>query len=231
MTAGPGVGADAAGRPDLRLYLVTGDVPAGADLADVVSAAVEGGVTTLQLRDKSGTRDDVIRVGTRLVERLAGTGVTFIVNDDVDAARAIPGAGLHVGPDDLHPADARSSLGDAAVIGWSIHDVAQLDDAAALEACDYLAVSPVWPTPTKPDTTTPWGLDGVRRLRDAVPARLPLVAIGGITAANAASVVGAGADGVCVVSAICSAADPQAAAHTLRAQVDAALGRAPGWSP
>ncbi|WP_370614970.1 thiamine phosphate synthase [Mumia sp. Pv 4-285] len=217
-------------RADLRLYLVTGDVPPGVDLVDVVVAAAAGGVTTVQLRDKVGSRDEVVRVGKRMVERLVGSGVTFVVNDDLEAARAIPGAGLHVGPDDLHPADARAALGEGAVIGWSLHDLTQLDDTSALDACDYLAVSPVWPTPTKPDTTTPWGLDGVRRLRDAVPSRLPLVAIGGITAANAASVVEAGADGVCVVSAICSSADPGAAAWTLRAQVDAAVAAAPGWS-
>lgn len=208
---------------DLRLYLVTGPVPEGGDVVDVVAAAVEGGVTTVQLRDKTASREDRVRTGSRLAAQLAGTGVALLVNDDLDAARAIPGAGLHVGPDDLHPARAREALGDDALIGWSLHALGQLDDAEALAACSYLAVSPVWPTPTKTDTTPPWGLDGVRRLRDAIPAHLPLVAIGGIAVDNAASVVAAGADGVCVVSAICSARDPREAARALRAEVDGAL--------
>ncbi|MGH1565059.1 thiamine phosphate synthase [Mumia sp. DW29H23] len=219
------------GRPsDLRLYLVTGDVPREADLVDVVADAVAGGVTTVQLRDKTASRDGLVRMGSRIVERIGGTGATFLVNDDLEVARALPGAGLHVGPDDLHPADVRAVLGDDVAVGWSLHDLAQLDDAAALAACSYLAVSPVWPTPTKTDTTAPWGLDGVRRLRDAIPATLPLVAIGGINADNAASVVAAGADGVCVVSAICSAPDPGAAARRLRAQVDTALAARTGGS-
>ncbi|WP_262849240.1 thiamine phosphate synthase [Mumia quercus] len=208
---------------DLRLYLVTGPVPDGADVVGVTAAAVDGGVTAVQLRDKTSSRDDLVRTGSRLAAQLAGTPAVFLVNDDLDAARAIPGAGLHVGPDDLHPARAREVLGDDAVIGWSLHDLGQLDDAEALAACSYVAVSPVWPTPTKTDTTPPWGLEGVRRLRDAVPADLPLVAIGGIAADNAASVVAAGADGVCVVSAICSARDPREAARALRAEVDGAL--------
>ena len=207
---------------DVRLYLVTGPVLPGADLADVVADAVDGGVTTVQLRDKDATTDDLVRLGERLTERI-GTRATFVLNDDLQAARALPGAGLHVGPDDLHPARAREVLGDDAVVGWSLHHVDQLKDEAAVAACSYLAVSPVWPTPTKTDTTAPWGLDGVRRLRDVVPADLPLVAIGGISATNAASVVEAGADGVCVVSAICSSPDPGDAAHTLRETVDAAL--------
>ncbi|MDD9348000.1 thiamine phosphate synthase [Mumia sp.] len=207
---------------DVRLYLVTGSVPHGADLVDVVADAVDGGATTVQLRDKHASTDERIRLATRIAARV-GDRASFVLNDDLAAARAVPGAGLHIGPDDLHPARVREVLGDDAVVGWSLHDLAQLDDAEALAACSYLAVSPVWATPTKPDTTAPWGLDGVRRLRAATPDDLPLVAIGGISASNAASVVAAGADGICVVSAICSAPEPRAAARTLREVVDAAL--------
>ncbi|PJJ54079.1 thiamine-phosphate pyrophosphorylase [Mumia flava] len=208
---------------DLRLYLVSGDVPLGSDLIDVLEQAALGGAATIQLRLKGASPAERVRRAAEAAERLAPIGTTFVVNDDIDAALAVEGAGLHVGPDDLHPAAAREALGPDRVIGWSLHDLAQLDDAEALAASDYLAVSPVWPTPTKPDTTAPWGLDGVRRLRDAVPPEVPLLAIGGIDATNAASVIDAGADGICVVSAICAAPDPYGAAIGLRRVVDAAL--------
>ncbi|QMW65165.1 thiamine phosphate synthase [Mumia sp. ZJ1417] len=211
---------------DVRLYLVTGAVPGRADVVDVVADAVDGGVTTVQLRDKAATTDDRVRLAARIAERV-GARASFVLNDDLSAARAVPGAGLHVGPDDLHPARVREVLGDDVVVGWSLHRVEQLDDEEALAACSYLAVSPVWPTPTKTDTTAPWGLDGVRRLRDLVPPDLPLVAIGGISASNAASVIDAGADGICVVSAICAAPAPRAAARTLRDIVDTALAARP----
>jgi thiamine-phosphate pyrophosphorylase len=214
---------------DLGVYLVTAE-PAGGATIDIVLAAVAGGVRTVQLRDKSGDTGRLVELLTDLHDQLRGSGTTLIANDDVEAAIAVPGVGVHVGPDDLHPTDARRLLGDQVCIGWSIHDLDQLADADALDACDYVAASPVWPTPTKTDTTAPWGLDGVRRLRSLVPAGTPLVGIGGIDAGNAAEVIRAGADGVAVVSAICSAPDPKGAAAELRAAVDTALTHRKGGS-
>lgn len=208
---------------DVRLYLVSGEVGSSRTLAEVVSAAAAGGVTIVQLRDKTGDATSVTAVASELRGRLDGTNVPLVVNDDAQVAYETGVAGVHLGPDDVHPARARELLGLDAVIGWSIHDLLQLEDAAAVGACDYLAASPVWATPTKPDTTAPFGLDGVSGLRKAMPAHLPLVAIGGIDESNAADVVRAGADGVAVVSAICSADDPYAAARRLRAVVDDAL--------
>ncbi len=144
-----------------------------------------------------------------------------IVDDDVEAA--CTAAGVHLGARDVAPAVARSTLGPGAIIGWSIGELAQLDDDEQLAACDYVAASPVWSTPTKPDAGPPLGLAGVRALAEGLQGRLPLVAIGGIDARNAGDVIAAGADGVAVVSAICSADDPAAAAHALRAAVDRAL--------
>lgn len=205
---------------DLGVYLVTAD-PATDATAGLVRAAVAGGVRVVQLRDKSGTTQQRIALLRRLRTELPPE-VTVIVNDDVEAAVCVPGVGVHVGPDDDHPARVRRRLGDDVAIGWSIHDRDQLGDREALAACDYLAASPVWPTPTKIDTSPPWGLDGVRSLRMALPDEMPLVAIGGIHAGNAADVISAGADGVAVVSAICSAADPRAAAAELVSIVDRA---------
>ncbi|MGH3322370.1 MAG: thiamine phosphate synthase [Streptosporangiaceae bacterium] len=210
---------------DVRVYLVTGEVGAGRSLPDVVAAAADGGATIVQLRDKDGDAAAVRGAAGSLAARLRGTGVPFVVNDDAQLAYECGAAGVHLGPDDVHPGTARELLGDDAVIGWSIHDRAQLAETAAVAACDYLAASPVWATPTKPDTTAPMGLDGLTALRDEAPAHLPLVAIGGIDESNAASVIEAGADGVAVVSAICAAHDPGAAARRLRAIVDDALAR------
>lgn len=205
---------------DLRVYLVTGG---GASLDAIVVEAVAGGVTAVQLRDKHGDTHARVSAARRLATALEGSGVPLLLNDDVEAAQAAGLAGVHLGPDDMHPARARARVGPNAVIGWSIHDLRQLGDAEAIDACDYLAASPVWPTPTKLDTTEPLGLDGVSTLRAEMPEHLPLVGIGGIDADNAADLVRAGADGIAVVSAIWAASDPKAAARRLRTIVDAAL--------
>lgn len=208
-------------RTDLGVYLVTAE-PSSDRTVGLVAAAVAGGVRVVQLRDKINSTDHRVMLLRRIRERLAADGlpeIILIVNDDLEAAAAVPGVGIHVGPDDLHPAAARSRLGRNVCIGWSIHHRDQLRDTAALAAVDYVAASPVWPTPTKTDTTAPFGLDGVRALRDVVPADLPLVGIGGIGLNNAAEVIRAGADGVAVVSAICAAAVPRRAAAELVAEV------------
>lgn len=208
---------------DLGVYFVTAE-PVGDATFDVVRAAVSGGVRVVQLRDKTGTTAQRIAVLQRLKATLPDE-VVLIVNDDVAAAAAVPGVGVHVGPDDDHPSRVRGLLGDDVMIGWSIHDRRQLDDDEALTAADYVAASPVWPTPTKIDTTAPWGLEGVRALRAALPEDLPLLGIGGINATNAADVITAGADGVAVVSAIAGAVDPEAAAAELVAIVGEARSR------
>lgn len=208
---------------DLRLYLVTQDTPLDDQVMEMITAAISGGVTMIQLRHKQGTTATRVAAAQRLAPVLAPTGVPLIVNDDVEAAHENSVAGIHVGPDDPHPAKVRQMLGPNAVIGWSIHDFDQLSDTAAVDACDYFAASPVWPTSTKADTTTPMGLDGVRALRAAMPSHLPLIGIGGITAENAGDLIRAGADGAAVVSAILSDPDPATAARSLREVIDAAL--------
>ncbi|MDO9379749.1 MAG: thiamine phosphate synthase [Nocardioidaceae bacterium] len=207
-------------RPDLRLYLVTGPVPEGRDLVEVVAAAVAGGVTTVQLRDKTATTDERVATARALLEVLDPAGVPLVVNDDVEAA-AIVGAGVHVGTSDAAAAHARDRLGSGALVGWSVEHAGQLDDAAEVDSASYLAASPVWSTPSKTDTAPPLGLDGVAALRSGTT--LPVVGIGGIDASNAAAVVRAGADGVAVISAICAADDPERAARGLLAAVDEAL--------
>jgi thiamine-phosphate pyrophosphorylase len=207
-------------RFDFGLMLVTDRrLAGGRPLEDIVEAAVRGGVTAVQLRDKESPTRESLELARRLLARLDRAGLPLIVNDRADIALAAGAAGVHLGQDDLPVREARRLLGPGAIIGLSVETPEQ---AAAAEAWDvsYLGVSPVYATPTKTDTKPPWGLDGIRRLRALT--RRTLVAIGGIHAGNAADVLAAGADGLAVVSAICAAPDPEAAARRLREIVDAA---------
>lgn len=202
-------------KADLRLYLVTDRALClGRPLDEVVLAAVEGGVTMVQLREKDLSTRAFIEEARALKARLAPFGVPLIINDRVDVALAAGADGVHLGQSDMAVADARRLLGADRMIGLSIEDPAQAAQSDAAVA-DYLAASPVFSTPTKTDTAPALGLDGVARIR--AMSDKPLVAIGGIHVGNAADVLQAGADGIAVVSAICSAEDPRAAARALRA--------------
>lgn len=194
---------------DLSLYLVTDRALVGDALLEVVRAAVRGGVTAVQLRQKDLDTRAFLAEAHALKRLLTPLGVPLIINDRVDIALACGAEGVHLGQSDMPVADARSLLPHA-IIGLSVERMA---DVQANLPVDYLGVSPVFATPTKLDTKTPWGLDGLARLRAST--RLPLVAIGGINAENAHSVREAGADGIAVVRAICAAPDPEAAARAL----------------
>jgi thiamine-phosphate pyrophosphorylase len=207
---------------DVRLYVVTDPdlVPEGR-LVDACLSAVRGGATLVQLRDKEASDDQLLAQAIRLRDALGPHDVPVIVNDRVEVARRA-GVGVHVGIHDMRPAEARAILGPSAIVGWSIEDEAQLTNAEQLAACTYLAASPVWATPTKPDAAPPLGPDGVASIR--MRTELPLVGIGGITNPNrAAAVIAAGANGVAVVSGVFGAPDPEIAARELRDTVDATL--------
>jgi thiamine-phosphate pyrophosphorylase len=190
---------------------------AGRPLEDLVRAAVRGGVTAVQLREKGGPVRDVLELGRSLLAVCRPLGIPLIVNDRADVAFALGADGVHVGRDDLPPPEARRLLGPAAIIGVSVETEAQAADADRQDV-DYLGVSPVFTTPTKPEADKAWGIEGLRGLRRRT-GRV-LVAIGGINEANAAAVVGAGADGLAVVSALCAAADPERTARELREAMD-----------
>lgn len=207
-------------RPfDLRLYLITDrDLAAGRPLEDVVAAAVRGGVTAVQLREKRLATAAFIETAVRLKSLLAPSRVPLLINDRVDVALASGADGVHLGQSDAPPEEARRILGPDAIIGLSVENPAQAV-AAANRGADYLGVGPIFPTPTKGDAGPAWGPEGLRCLRAATA--LPLAAIGGLNAANAAAVLAAGADGLAVVSAIMAASDPEAAARELRRIIDA----------
>jgi thiamine-phosphate pyrophosphorylase len=202
----------------LRLYLVTdqGSLQ-GRRLTDVVQSAVQGGVTCVQLREKTANSRDFYMQAMALMELLAPLDVPLIINDRIDIALACGAHGVHLGQSDMPVAAARALLPTNVFIGWSVETFEQVQHSATL-AVDYLGVSPVFATPTKTDTATPWGLQGLQRVRAATA--LPLVAIGGIHSGNASQLLQAGADSLAVVSAVCAASDPCAAARQLRNLID-----------
>lgn len=202
----------------LRLYLVTDQDSAGTvtgqrTLTDVVAAAVQGGVTCVQLREKQMNTRDFFAQAMALKTLLHPLHIPLIINDRIDIALACGAEGVHLGQSDLPVEEARRLLPPEVFIGWSVETLTDVARSAALPV-DYLGVSPIFATPTKTDTSAPWGLDGLRSVRNACA--LPLVAIGGIHADNAREVLHSGADGLAVVSAICAAPDPRAAAQVLR---------------
>jgi thiamine-phosphate pyrophosphorylase len=205
-------------RAALRLYLVTDQACLqGRSLTDVVRAAVHGGVSCVQLREKELNSRDFYAQAVALMELLAPLNVPLVINDRLDIALACGAQGVHLGQSDMPLAAARALLPPQVFIGWSVENFAQVEQSAALPV-DYLGVSPVFATPTKTDTATPWGLDGLQRIRAATA--LPLVAIGGVHQGNATQLLQAGADSLAVVSAICAADDPRAAARQLRTLID-----------
>ena len=199
--------------------------PAGGrdrSLEELVAAAIEGGVSSVQLREKDATTREFVAVARRIKALCASLAVPLIINDRVDVALAVNADGVHLGQDDLSYADARALLGPDAIIGVSVET---MDDVARAEPSEaaYLGVSPIFATPTKPDTRGAWGLDGLRQVRRR--SRHRLVAIGGLNAGNAGDAIAAGADAVAVVSAICGASDPREAAAQLRRAIDEAASR------
>jgi thiamine-phosphate pyrophosphorylase len=214
---------------DPTLYLVTDTaLSRPRPVADVVRAAVAGGVTVVQVRDKTASRRVLLEL-TRAVQDAVPPHVPVVVNDAVDVALLAGADGVHVGQDDLPPAEVRALIGPDRLLGFSVSSSEELAVALALPAgtLDLVGIGPVHGTPTKPDAGRPLGPDGVRELAAAARAAgLTTVAIGGIDAANAAEVAATGVDGVCVVSAVCAAPDPAAAAQALRAAVE--RGRAAG---
>ncbi len=167
----------------------------GLPLVDTAAALLDAGVEIVQLRHKGQFTREVFSQAERIADRCAQSGAIFIVNDRADMA-AILGVGVHLGQDDLLPADARKVLPAAVACGFSTHNERQLRDGA-VQPVDYLALGPMFPTASKENPDPVVGLKELRRLRPFSP--FPLVAIGGITRENAAAVWTAGADSVAVI--------------------------------
>ena len=207
----------AAGRREslarARLYLVVDAAGAGDDLGGLLRAAARGGVDIVQLREKHLSDDELVAAGSAARAVCAETGMLFILNDRPDLARAIDADGVHVGQDDMPPAQARAIVGPDALVGLSTHAPGEVD-AADPGLVDYIGVGPVHETPTKPGRPAV-GAALVRHA--AASARVPFFAIGGLHAGNLGEVLDAGATRVCVLRAIGASSDPEGAARQLAA--------------
>jgi len=213
---------------DLRLNAILDPERAGGhDLLDLARAVAAGGATLVQLRDKKSDTRVMVEKARAIKAILAPLSVTFVVNDRVDVALAAGADGLHIGPEDMAPEDARRLLGPDAIIGVSIKTVAAAE-AVSVGLIDYAGVGGVYATLSKEQKTPPIGIDGFARVVGALHRRapaLPIVGIAGIDAGNAGAVMGAGADGVAVISALSGSRDAAAAARTLREVVDGMLAK------
>jgi thiamine-phosphate pyrophosphorylase len=216
---------------DLSLYVILDPAEIGLEalLESAVEAAV-GGASLFQLRDKRASVHETVELARALHARLEPFGVPLLINDRVDIALASGAEGVHLGQEDMAPADARRLLGEEAIVGLTVRSRAEAE-AVPLELVDYVSIGGVFPTASKQQTTAPIGLTGlaeIARLLDR-GARVPLCAISGIDADNAADVIRQGVSGVAVLSAVTRAADPHAAARGLKKIVLAA--RAEGGRP
>jgi thiamine-phosphate pyrophosphorylase len=183
---------------------------AGWTVVDYAAACLAGGATLLQIRAKHLAGRDFLEAAHAIVGRAASCGAAVIVNDRADIARLSGAAGVHVGQDDLAPAQVRAILGPGAIVGLSTHSAEQLDRALR-EPIDYVAVGPVFGTDTKATGYEPIGLESVRAAAVTAGARdVPVVAIGGITRDRAPHVLAAGARSVAVISDLLTGGDPAA---------------------
>lgn len=196
-----------------QLYLVTDEHQDIVALAKVVSEAVKGGVTMVQVREKHGDVRTFIERAQVVKKVLEGTNVPLIINDRVDVALAIDADGVHLGQSDM-PADmARKLIGPNKILGLSIENQQQLDHVHELPV-DYIGLSAIFATPTKTDTKTHWGISGLMQALQTTS--LPIVAIGGINASNIQDIARTGTHGIALVSAICQAEDPFATAKQMK---------------
>jgi len=196
---------------DCKLYVLLGSRLCQGSLREIARGAIAGGAEAIQLRDKPIPDDELLALAAELRDLTDETGRMFIVNDRPDIAAIVGADGVHLGQHDLPIAEARRLLRPGAIIGRSAHSLDQARTAVA-EGADYIAVGPIFETITK-DAGPTVGLKLLREVAEQVS--LPIVAIGGITAENAKSVIEAGASTLAVCGAICSAEKPQAATEAI----------------
>lgn len=209
-------------REELRLYLVTDEAAClGRDFFWVIEEAVKGGVTMVQLREKNlGTRAFIER-GKRLKDILAPYQIPLIINDRVDVALAIDADGVHIGQSDMPYKILKEMLPAGKIIGLSAENKENVKEAESF-ALSYLAASPLFATASKTDTEKPWEMAGLEWMKQN--SKHPLIVIGGLNESNVEEAIGKGAQGIAVISAICSAPSPYQASMMLRKLIDSSLG-------
>ena len=198
---------------DLSLYLVT-DRPlsGGRDMAWIVREAAAGGVTMVQLREKECSTAEFVALARELKAALTPLGIPLIINDRIDVALAVDADGVHIGQSDMPYETARALLGKEKIIGLSVETMDEVLAANELDV-DYIGISPVYATPTKTDTLTPFGLEGIEQVMQQ--SRHRCVAIGGMNRNTIGEVIARGVEGVAVVSAIVAAESPREASAEL----------------
>lgn len=199
------------------LYVIT-DFKAqrGKSHLEVLTDAIRGGASVIQLRDKESSDETLISIGKRLRKVCDRHHALLIVNERVFVAKAVEADGLHIGQGDLSVPEARRLIGKEMLLGVSTHDVKQARRAAQ-EGADYIGVGPIFKTPTKPDYP-PVGTPLIQEVCHHVP--IPFVAIGGITLSNLKDVLEAGAYAVAVVRAVVAQENVFHAAHSFRTFLD-----------
>lgn len=206
---------------DMDFYMVTDSGLSRRGTLRDVADALDAGCRIVQYREKEKRTREMVEEALLLKELCAGRAV-FLVNDRVDVALAVGADGVHIGQDDMPFPLARRILGPERIIGLTVHDAAEAAEAGRLGA-DYLGVSPIFETGTKKDAGRARGIEAITEARRLT--RLPLVAIGGITKANAGAVIQAGADGAAAISAVVCAGDPGAEVREFRDIIIAAKGK------
>jgi len=200
---------------DVRLYVLVSSCLCGGSLRETARAAIAGGADAIQIREKGVSDAEFLARAAEMRELTDETGRILIVNDRPDIAAIVGADGVHLGQGDLPIAEARRLLRPGAIVGRSTHNIEQVR-AAVNEGADYISVGPMFATATK-DAGPVAGPQLLARA--TVEVAMPVVPIGGITAENVAELLKAGARRVAVSSAICSAADPQAAAEAIKAHI------------
>ncbi|SEU09934.1 thiamine-phosphate pyrophosphorylase [Salinibacillus kushneri] len=203
----------------LSLYFIMGSVNCSQDPVEVLKQAIDGGITLFQYREKGEGAlqgNEKYRLGEKLKKVCLNAGIPFIINDDVNLGIALDADGIHVGQDDEAAHTVQQKMGNK-ILGVSTHTIAEARKAV-FDGADYIGVGPIFPTRSKDDANKVQGIQILQQFREQ-QITLPMVGIGGITAANAKQVIDAGANGVSVISAIAGADNVKQAALQLKSKV------------
>ncbi|SES36533.1 thiamine phosphate synthase [Salipaludibacillus aurantiacus] len=203
---------------EFSLYAITGEeFHPGKNVVDVMEEAIIGGADIIQLRDKTGSKREVLEKAQALRELTLKHNVIFIVNDHIDVAMAVHADGIHLGQDDLPLTEARKITGKDMIIGISTHHIDEAK-AAEKEGADYIGAGPVFATNSKADVTSPVTTDYIKQVKAEIS--IPFVAIGGIKRHNVNEVLEAGAERICMISEISGAKDVRSVCMELRAKLE-----------
>lgn len=203
----------------LKLCLVTNLRNQSFDLYQpFLFKAIRGGITSIQLREKTKNLLEFHQLALQIKKTLYPFKIPLIINDHVEIAKAINADGVHIGQTDISPEEARKMLGPGKIIGWSVETLEEVKVANQITGIDYLAASAIFPSKTKPDCKTIWGIEGLEQVIHL--SNYPVIAIGGINIHNISRVMESGAYGAAVIGAIHDHPHPEKAAAELISEVD-----------